>query len=43
MPMFEIKKKLNKVHVDLWGPYYALLLSGKIYAIILLYAKIWKS
>lgn len=43
MPMIKVKEKLNKVHVDIWKPHYALLLSRKIYIIILLDAKTWKS
>lgn len=41
--MIEAKKKLKKVHIDLWGPHYLLLLSEKTYAAILLDTKIRKS
>lgn len=42
-PMTEVNKKLKEVHVDLWGPHYPPSLSGKMYAAILLDAKMRKS
>lgn len=38
-PMSNIEEKLDKVHVDLWGPHHLALLSEKTYAAILLDTK----
>lgn len=42
-PMNNVKKKLDKVHVDLWGPHHLIFLSKKTYTAILLDTKTWKS
>lgn len=42
-PMTKADKKLDEVHVDLWGPHHPALLSGKSYAAILLDAKTRKT
>ena len=41
--MNNIEKKLDKVHVDLWGLYHLALLSKKMYTVILFNTKIQKS
>ena len=41
-PITKVKKKLEEIYVDLWGPHNLLLLSEKTYAVILMDAKTYK-
>ena len=41
--MTKVDDKLDEIYIDLWGPYYPALISGKTYATILLNAKTQKT
>ena len=42
-PMTKVDDKLDKVHIDLWGPHYPISIGGKTYVAILLNAKTRKT